>query len=162
MPLLSYFSSLTATVNGDFYVIVGTQENEPDRTIFYYYLLNRVAAPLVRSDSADVSRLSGLYDEVKSKIDMRRGDWNTLFTECFAEAMDIRLEETLYHLDSSGVQASLSTEYKFGFILCPTIYQSLEKYESSGMSFSEYFPGIMERINLQDEKNRWEEFWKGR
>lgn len=95
MPLLPYFASLTARVNGEVYMIVGPQEDKPDKTIFYYYLLRRVAGPLVRSDSSDARRLSGLYDAVKSKIDLRRGNWNTLVAECIAEAIDIRLEETL-------------------------------------------------------------------
>lgn len=161
MPLLPYFVSLTARVNGDLYMIVGPQEDKPDRTIFYYYLLARVAGPLVRSDSADVNRLSGLYDSVKSKIDMKHGNWNTLVTECFAEAIDIRMEEALYGLDSSAVWASLSREYSFGFILCPAIYERLAGYELSGKTFSQYFPTILESINLHDEKERWDEFWSG-
>ncbi|MCL4538237.1 MAG: hypothetical protein M1378_01320, partial [Bacteroidetes bacterium] len=154
-----YFASLTARVNGELYLIVGPQEDKPDESIFYYYLLFRAAIPLIRSDSVDVQRLAGLYDAVKSKTDIRRGNWNTLVAECFAEAMDIRMEKALYHLDSSTVQASLSTEYKFGFILCPTIYENLEKYEQSGMTFDGYFPIIMKSISLRDEKARWEKFW---
>lgn len=161
MPLLPYFASLTARVNGEIYLIAGPQEEKPDKTIFYYYLLARVAGPLVRSDSAGVNRLSALYDSVKSKIDMKRGKWNTLVTECFAEAMDIRMEEGIYHLDSAAVSASLADEYKFGFILCPAIYGRLAEYELSGKSFTGYFPAILESINLKDEEERWEEFWRG-
>lgn len=160
MPLLPYFVSLTARVDGDIYMIVGPQEDKPDRSIFYYHLLTRVTMPLVRSDSAEATRLSGLYDAVKSRIDMRHGNWNTLLAECFAEAMDIRMEEGLYGLDSSAVQSALSSEYKFGFILCPTIYERLHQYEISGKTFAEYFPSIMKSINPQEEAERWDEFWK--
>ena len=66
MPLLPYFASLTARVNGDIYVIVGPQEDKPDQSVFYYHLLTRVALPLVRSDSSDMARTSELYDAVKS------------------------------------------------------------------------------------------------
>ncbi len=160
MPLLPYFVSLTARVNGDIYMIVGPQEDKPDRSIFYYHLLTRVTMPLLRSDSADVGRLSALYDLVKSKVDMRHGNWNTLLAECFAEAMDIRMEEGLYGLDSAAVQSALTSEYKFGFILCPAIYEKLHQYELSGESFAQYFPSILQSINLQEEEGRWEEFWK--
>ncbi len=159
MPMLPYFASLTARVNGDIYMIVGPQEDKPDRSIFYYYLLTRAAMPLVRSDSVDVIRLDALYDAVKSKVEMRHGNWNTLVAECFAEAMDIRLEKKLYDLDSSMVRQSLLSEYNLGFILCPTIYRSLEKYEESGKTFSDYFPLIMKRIDLRDETERWNNFW---
>ncbi len=159
MPLLPYFTSLTARVNGDIYIIVGPQQEKPDRSIFYYHLLTRVALPLVRSDSADVERLHGLFDEVKENIDMKRGNWNILVAECFAEAMDMRLEKKLYDLDSSQVHAALTAEYKFGFILSPTIYESLKKYEESGMTFAEYFPTILKGIDYRTESEKWKEFW---
>jgi hypothetical protein len=159
MPLLPYFASLTARVNGDVYVIVGPQEDKPDRSIFYYHLLTRIALPLVRSDSSDMARTAGLYDAVKSKVDLKHGNWNTLVAECFAEAMDIRLEKKLYDLDSTTVDSSLQTEYKYGFMLCRTIYKSLEKYEGSEMAFSDYFPLIMKSIDPQQENERWNDFW---
>lgn len=159
MPLLPYFVSLTARVDGDIYMIVGPQEDKPDRSVFYYHLLTRVTMPLVRSDSVEVGRLLRLYDLVKSKIDMRHGNWNTLVAECFAEAIDIRMEEGLYDLDSSAVQSTLSSEYKFGFILCPAIYEGLHQYELSGESFARYFPFILQNIDLQEEQQRWNEFW---
>lgn len=159
MPMLPYYASLTARVNGEIYIIVGPQEITPDKSVFYYYLLRYVAMPLVRSDSAEVGRIHGLFDSVKSKIDMRHGNWNTLVAECFAEAMDIRLEKKLYDLDSSAVDSSLQTEYRFGFILCPTIYKSLQKYEESGKAFSDYFPMIVKSIDLRDESERWNRFW---
>jgi hypothetical protein len=115
--------------------------------------------PLVRADSADVDRIDELYGSVKSQIDMRHGNWNTLVAECFAEAMDIRLEKNLYDLDSSAVDSSLLTEYKHGFILCPTIYKSLDKYEKSERTFSDYFPVIMKSIDLHDESERWNKSW---
>ncbi|MGO9480185.1 MAG: DUF4932 domain-containing protein [Candidatus Kryptoniota bacterium] len=159
MPMLPYYASLTARVNDEIYIIVGPQEDKPDRSIFYYYLLRYVTMPLVRADTADVDRIDGLYDSVKSEIDIRHGNWNTLVAECFAEAMDIRLEKRFYKLDSAAVDSSLMTEYKFGFILCPTIYKSLEKYENSGMSFRDYFPVIMKSIDLNEETARWNKFW---
>ena len=159
MPMLPYYASLTARVNGEIYLIVGPQEDKPDRSIFYYYLLRYVTMPLVRADTADVSRIAGLYDSVKSTIGMRHGNWSTLVAECFAEAMDIRMEKDLYSLDSAAVDSSLMTEYKFGFILCPTIYNSLVKYEESSQAFSDYFPTIMKSINLNEESKRWNKFW---
>ncbi len=162
MPLLPYYASLTARVNGDIYVIVGPQEEKPDKSIFYYHLLTRIALPLVKSDSTDVARIQGLYDAVKSKVNLKHGNWNTLVAECFAEAIDIRLEKKLYDLDSSTVDSSLQTEYKYGFILCPTIYANLEKYEESRMALSDYLPKVIKGIDLQQETGRWNDFWSKR
>ncbi len=159
MPVLPYYASLTARVDDEIYIIVGPQELMPDRSIFYYYLFRYVTMPLVRNDSAEVGRIHGLFDSVKAKIDIRHGNWNTLVAECFAEAMDMRLEKKLYGLDSSAVDSSLITEYKYGFILCPTIYRSLEKYEVSGKTFSDYFPVIMKSIDPNEEGERWDKFW---
>ena len=58
----------------------------------------------------------GLYDAVKSKVDLKHGNWNALVAECFAEAIDIRLEKKLYDLDGATVDSSLQTEYKYSFI----------------------------------------------
>lgn len=159
MPLLPYFTSMTAWVNGQVYFIVGPQEDKPDQSIFYYLLLNRVTFPLVRNDSENVKRLAGLFDAVRSKIDMKDGNWSRLLAESFSEAMDIRLQKRLYDLDDSTVQSSIMTEYKYGFILCPAIYRDLGKYESSGMSFSEYFPKILKSIDYKREIEKWNAFW---
>ena len=159
MPLLPYFTSMTARINGEIYIIVGPQEDRPDKSIFYYHLFNRVSIPLVRNDSEDVQQLAGLFDSVKSKVDIRRGSWNMLVAECFAEAMDMRLEKSLYHMDDSTVQASIIDEYRYGFILCPTIYSDLEKYERSGIRFSQYLPIILKSINYPAEAKRWSDFW---
>lgn len=158
-PLLPYFTSLTARVNGELYITSGPQMESADRSVFYYYLLNRVTMPLVRSDTADVERLAGLFDSVKARIDLRRGRWDILVAQSFAEAIDIRLERTLYGIDSAGVQQALSTEYKFGFILCPAVYENLDEYEKSGMKFSDYFRIIMSRIDYGVESERWNSFW---
>ncbi len=159
MPLLPYFISMTAWVNGQVYFIVGPQEERPDQSIFYYLLLNRVTFPLARKDSEDVQRLAGLFDAVKSKIEIREGNWRRLVAECFSEAMDIRLQKRLYGLDDSTVQTSLAAEYKYGYILCPAIYGELGKYESSGISISEYFPRILRSIDYKREVKEWNDFW---
>lgn len=159
MPILPYYTSMTAWIDGQVYFIVGPQQDKPDQSIFYYLLLNRVTFPLVRKESKDVKRLAGLFDAVKSKIDMRDGTWSRLVAECFSEAMDLRLQKKLYSLDDSTVQASLTTEYKYGFILCPTIYRDLGKYERSGMSFDKYFPKILKSIDYSRELKKWNDFW---
>ena len=159
MPILPYFTSMTAWINGQVYFIVGPQEQKPDQSIFYYLLLNRVTFPLVKKNSRDVQRLAGLFNAVKSKLDMKDGNWNRLVAECFSEAMDMRLQKRLYDLSDSTVQASLMTEYKYGFILCPTIYSDLAKYESSGVSFTEYFPKILKSIDYHHEIEKWNNFW---
>ena len=56
MPMLPYYASLTARVNGEIYLIVGPQEDNPDRSIFYYYLLRYVTMPLVRADTTDAEQ----------------------------------------------------------------------------------------------------------
>lgn len=162
MPLLPYFVSLTARVNGEIYMIIGPQEDKPDRSIFYYQLLTRVTIPLVKADPAGVNRLSGLYDSVRSKIDMKHGNWNILTAECFAEAIDIRMEEALYNLDTAAVRSALASEYGMGFILCPAVYESLPQYELSGKTLADYFPTILQNVNLQKENERWNRFWRKR
>ena len=161
MPLIPYFTSLAVRVNGDIYVIIGPQESKPDRSMLYYDLLHQVAGPLVANDTADVQRLSSLYDSVRSRIDLRRGNWRTLMTDCFAEAIDIRMEQDLYGLDSSAVWASLMTEYRRGFILCPAVYINLAGYEESGMSFPDYYPTLIKRISLDNQLRHWKEYWDG-
>ena len=76
--------------------------------------------------------------------------------------MDIRLEKRLYDFDSLTVDSSLDSEYKTGFILCPTIYGSLEKYEGSTMAFNEYLPLIMKSVDPKMEAERWNDFWSKR
>jgi len=159
MPLIPFFTSLAVRVNGEIYVIIGPQESKPDRSMLYYDLLHQVAGPLVGSDTVNVERLSPLYDSVKSRIDLRRGNWKTLMIDCFAEAIDIRMEQTLYGLDSSAVWRSLMNEYKRGLILCPAIYINLVSYEQSDMTFPDYYPTLIKRISLENQLRHWREYW---
>ena len=71
----------------------------------------------------------------------------------------MRLEQKLYDLDSATIKTSLMNEYKFGFILTPAIYEELQKYEESGMKFSEYFPGILKAVDYRQEIAKWNDFW---
>jgi hypothetical protein len=152
-PLMSYFTAQTDQVNGEIYFIFGPQEGKPSPSSFYHEALHHVTDPLAEKYHKLTERLGGLFALADSSGTIGYSQ----VEESFVRTLDKVLQGRLFGESDSTVRASVLNEYNLGFILCLAIYEQLPDYEASGLTFPEYYPTILSKIDVEKEKNRWRE-----
>jgi hypothetical protein len=159
VPLMLYFTAWTMDVNGETWIVSGPQEGQPDASAFYHEALHHVVGPLVERYAEAIARSAELNAVSKSRGSLGYDSWPELVEDCFTRTLDKILQAKLYGLDRAKLHQMLEDEYKLGFILCFTIAESLEPYESQSRTFEEFFPEIIARFEVAGEQRRWEAFW---
>jgi hypothetical protein len=151
-PLQSYFTAFTDQVNNEIYLVFGPQPSEPSPASFYHEALHHVLSPLTeRLDTCVTNRFNELYALASSQGHIGYSH----IDEAFVRTIGIVLAGKLFHEPDSTVLANVTNEYKLGFILCLSIYEQLRAYETSKMTFEQFFPQILAGIDVQREKQRW-------
>jgi len=159
-PLQSYFTAWEMKVNGEMWIVAGPQEGKPGPSDFYHEALHAVITPLLERYAGEVNRSAALLPVSKEKGSLGYDTWPELVGDCFTRTIDKVLEARLFHEDSAKVLDNLRQEYKLGFILCFSIYESLRAYELQQESFETYFPTILKNIDVGKERARWKKFWQ--
>jgi hypothetical protein len=152
-PLMSYFTAQTDQVNGEIYFIFGPQEGMPSPSSFYHEALHHVTGPLTEKHQNQTERLTGL----SALADSSGGIGYSQVEESFVRTLDKVLQGRLFSQSDSTVRARVLDEYNLGFVLCMAIYEQLPNYEASGLTFPEYYPTIISKIDVEKEKKRWRE-----
>jgi hypothetical protein len=156
-PLQSYFTAFTDQVNNEIYLVFGPQPSEPSPASFYHEALHHVLTPLTeRLDTSVTNRFGELYVLANSQGHIGYSH----IDEAFVRTIGIVLAGKLSHEPDSTVLAQVTNEYKLGFILSLSIYEQLREYETSTMTFAQFFPHILAGIDVQSEKQRWAEITK--
>jgi hypothetical protein len=158
-PLMLYFTAWTMNVNGELWIVAGPQEGQPDASTFYHEALHSVLGPLRERYSHQIDSLNELLPVAKSKASVGYESWPELVEECFVRTVDKILQAHLFASDSAKVHQMVEAEYKLGFILCFSIYESLLGYERQKLPLKEYYPAILKDVDVAKEKKRWERFW---
>ncbi len=153
-PLQSYFRAFTDKVNNEIYLVFGPQPTKPSRSSFYHEALHHVTTPLTeRLDTAVTNRFNDLYS--LASTDGHLG-YNHI-DEALVRTIGIVLHAKASHDPDTTVLATITHEYKLGFIFCLPFYEQLKAYEASGMTFEQYFPRMLASIDIEREKERWKE-----
>jgi hypothetical protein len=156
-PLLSYFTAQTDQVGDVIYLIFGPQVSEPSPSSFYHEALHHVLSPLTEQlDSNVTNRFRDLYALATSNGHLGYGH----IDEAFVRTMGCILSGKLFGQSDSTVLANVTNEYKLGFILCLSIYEQLKQYETSRITFAQYFPKFIATIDVEREKQRWHQLTK--
>lgn len=154
-PLMSYFTAQNDNVGNEIYLIFGPQVSEPSPAAFYHEALHTVIGPLTAQlDSTVTARFAPLFALATSGGHIAYAH----IDEAFVRTLGCVLAGRLFHSPDSTVLEKVTDEYKLGFVLCLSIYEQLKQYEGSGMTFAQYFPTILANIDVEREKQRWQEF----
>lgn len=81
---------------------------------------------------------------------------NDLFSECLVTTIDFTLREKYNNYSREEIVNNLEREYKKGLILVPYFYNSLKKYQESNLTIVQFYPKIIEGIDIEREKAQWE------
>lgn len=152
-PLMLYYTSQTVKVNGEIWFIFGPQDSDPSPSSFYHEALHYVIDPLVAANREQVELLKGLVGLPKGGSTQYE-----IVNESFVRTIDKILAGRLYGSSAESVRQKVNDEYKLGYVLCLTIFQSLSEYEKSNLPLIEYFSKVIVEIDVQKEKQRWMSF----
>jgi Tetratricopeptide repeat len=79
-----------------------------------------------------------------------KSDFLALADECLVQAVELRLR----HLGPAGVAAALDTADRSGYVLVRPIYGRLAAFERSEETITQFFPRLIQGIDLQAETRR--------
>lgn len=83
---------------------------------------------------------------------------NDLFSECMVTTLDFTLREKYNNYSREVIVNNLEKEYKRGLILVPYFYNSLKEYQGSDLTIEQYYPRIIDGIDVDMEKAQWKEY----
>ena len=83
---------------------------------------------------------------------------NDLFSECMVTTIDFTLRVKYDNYSREEIVNNLEREYKKGLILVPYFYNSLKEYQKSNLTMVQFYPKIIEGIDIEREKAQWEKY----
>lgn len=156
IPLMIYFTAQTVKVNGIIYIITGPSDGDPSEAIFYHEALHYPIGEIIEKYTELINQYSDL--NTINNSDLGYSDWIEFFEECLVRTIDKRMEAKLLKKSKDGLVKSIYSEYKIGMLLCPYLNEELEKYESTNITLEEYFPELLNNLDINKEKERLNNF----
>lgn len=117
--------------------------------------------PLTAKYAQEVDRIKTLSTMAQEQLKGNYPEWEDVVNECFVRAIDYVFSGKHYEWSPDQTRQRIETEYKKGFILCPSIYEQLAEYEKSGDSFESFFPRFISAIEIKKEKLNCQSYWNG-
>ena len=134
----------------DFYIVI-TPSLEPQtdyiRNSYLHYLLD----PLSFKYSGELEKKRPLTDYTQSAPaleDFYKADFSLLTTTCLVKAVEARMARGAQRGDM------VDQALKEGFILTPSLFDSLGAYEKQEQSMRFYYPELIKAIDLKKEERR--------
>jgi C-terminal processing protease CtpA/Prc len=158
-PLMSHSTAWTAEIGGELYIISGPNDGPPGPGAFYHEALHHVINPLTAKCAQEVNQKKALLPLAQEQLQGNYPEWASVVNESFVRTIDQVLSGKHYGWSPDQTWKRIENEYKKGFILCPSIYEQLGDYEKCGDSMSVYYPILIQKIELEREKERWSRFW---
>ncbi len=159
IPLMSYFTAYFNESGDDYWVVSGPSLGKPDPSAFYHESLHRIVNPIVESNSKINEKILALVPLSQEKL---KGSYNNvagILCESFVRTIDKVLATDYHDYSDEKLKKKIEDEYKLGHILTFYLYENLPIYESNDKSLKEYYPELIANIDIEVEKQRWNEYW---
>ena len=159
-PLMSYYTAYLATVNNELWIISGPNANDSDQSAVYHEALHDVVNPVTEKHYSELNKYIELQSLAKKINKTAYESWGAMINECFVRTLTVIIMNKYNGSELARAEKGIEREYKLGFILCPSFYESFKKYEISSLTFENFYSTIINDINVAREKERYEEFRK--
>ena len=163
-PIMQNQSGFTCYSKTKVFIVVSPRESEPSPAAFYHEALHHIINPLVDKSSDKLAAIRAI-GRVGFNVRMKEMNGyylgiNDLFSECMVRAIDYALREDYYKWSKEKVKEELDKEYHYGLTLIPYFYEKLTEYKKTSMTLEAYLPIIIQGIDVEREKLRWNKFQK--
>ncbi len=163
-PIMQNQSGFTCYSKTKVFIVVSPRESEPSPKVFYHEVLHHIINPLVDDNSDKLIAIRAI-GRVGFNVRMKemRGCYlgiSGLFSECMVRAIDYILQEDYFKWSKETVQKKIDKQYHSGLTLIPYFYEKLTEYKETSMTLEAYLPIIIQGIDVEREKLRWNNFQK--
>ena len=159
---LVVFVELAAPVNSvnvrnypdNLYIVLGDSTSvrlEDVRHAYLHLLLDPIVARS-RAQLGRERRLTALIEGVAGVAPNYAEDFEILVTESLIRSVELRMDDP-----ASGPETFVDTAYRSGLLLVPHFHEELARFEASEVSILEFFPEMLESLNIDQETVRFEE-----
>lgn len=162
IPLMSYYTAFCHETENDYWVVSGPSDGDPGPGAFYHESLHKIINPIVEKYSNLNIKISSLVELSQERL---KGDYysdTALLCESFVRTIDKILSSRYYGKSNQDLYLMVEDEYKLGHILSFYLMENLPDYELSGLTLDEYYPSLLNKLDVEYEKNRWESYWSQR
>jgi len=146
-------SIVNARLYGDRYSIVVNPVPNPPLDQIRHALLHFLLDPLPLGNPGPVKTQQALLDfaaHAPQLPEAYKSDFLALTDECLVQAVELRLSG----LAPAATKAALEAADRAGYVLVQPIYARLGAFEKSDQTMSQFFPRLIEGIDLQAEMRR--------
>lgn len=154
-PLMSYYVAFTVTVNNNVYIVSGPQPGEPSSSSYYHEAAHHFVDRAVNEHPQALEKIQPLIKFAEESFD---GIAYSVIEESLVRAIQILLDDQLFNRTPDRTLEATNNEYRLGFILCPYFVETLPEFSATGKPFTEYFPELIARIDIDKEIRRWNDF----
>ncbi len=159
--LIAYLE-LSAPVNSvhvrnytdNLYLVFGYDAQNPVDDVRHGYLHVALDA-IVRRSREELVESNAMVDWVRDIEGVRSeytDDFEVMVTESLIQAVEMRIDG-----DADNVDSLVDTAYRSGLLLTPYFMDSLARFEQTPVGIREYFPEMALEIELQAERERFDE-----
>lgn len=161
-PQLSHWTAFTESLGDDIYIIHGPPDATPGPDVFYHEALHHIINPLTDKHVAEIQRFEPLLKLAQEQLKGNYPEIKSVVNESFVRTIDKILSTRYYQHDDKTMMAHIINEYQLGFILCQFLAENLPYYESSGLSLQDYYPVLLQQVDVEREVQRWQSFWSNK
>jgi len=159
-PFIQNESGFTCKSKNDIYIIVSPRKTLPGPDAFYHEALHHIINPMVEKNRLLLHK----YNQITSVgMESRVIVFNyidDLLCESMVRTIDYHLQEKFYGWSKEETLEKINNQYRSGLILMPFLYEKLLDYNENSVSLEEYLPVIINQIDIEKEKKRWNSFIK--
>lgn len=160
MPLMSYYTAFFHETRDDYWVISGPSNGKPGPGGFYHESLHKIINPIVENNLEVNKRIEDLVPLSQEQLKDNYNSITSMLCESFVRAIDKILTAQFHQMNNDKLRQMIEDEYRLGHILTFYLFENLPKYEKTNKKLAEYYPELIENIDLEYEKSRWIAYWK--
>lgn len=152
-PFMQNESGFTCASKKDIYIIVSPRNTLPGPDVFYHEALHHIINPMV-----DKNKFSIPYQVANIGKESRSNAYSSIdgiFCESMVRSIDYLLRQKYYGWSKEETLKKIDNQYRYGLIFMPFLYEKLLEYNESSVSLEEYLPTIMNQIDIEKERKRW-------
>lgn len=138
----AYWRGYGLRVGNTTYVVAGPAD-QPNIGLVQHEAMHPIINPLVDANQSviDKKTADALYAQMKPLMSGGYTNWGTVLRESVIRAVEVRLN------DPAQREAHIANEEKQGFLMVRALANGLAAYETSGKTFADYLPTLLETVN---------------